>query len=58
MFEYDTIKDKLLNFQKLTVKQRMEWWNSAFKFINKLPSQTKKMQQILRKNNHEKINKN
>jgi len=49
MFEYDTKKDKLLNFQKLTVKQRLEWWNSAFKFINKLPSETKKMQQILRK---------
>ncbi len=49
MFEFDSIKDKIVNFQKLTVKQRLDWWNNAFEFISKLPLETRKIQMELRK---------
>jgi len=48
MFEFDTNKEKVLNFKKLSVKQRLEWWNSSMNFIIKLPEKTRKFQKKIR----------
>ncbi len=58
MFEFGTRKELLLNFQKLTVKQRLEWWADAFEFISKLPEETRQKQLYFRNKRNQITEKN
>jgi len=55
LFKFGTRKELLLNFQKLTVKQRLEWWFDAFEFISKLPKETRQKQFYFRNKSNQVI---
>lgn len=49
--DYDSLRDKIRSFRKLSVKKRLDWLYQAQKFLDKLPEENQEKRRKLRNKN-------